>query len=158
MQAELKHDIRTVCLNGPDGNFQLHSDLLIRFPRCQEANNFNLARSCPGTCPLAMPKLTSRLEKSFQHDFGYFGGEETPPLRNDFDGFYDGFRSIGFQYVSASSCMQCALHHLAGLVTRKHNKLGIRNCPSDSAYYLDSIDSTEFGHADIGQDDIRFQF
>src|ERR1700730_12047341 len=92
MYAKLEHDVSPVCLNGPDRDSQQRSDLLIRFPLGQEADDFNLARSGSRGCPLPMLMLTSRLEKSFQHDFRYFGSEETSALRNDFHGFYDGFR------------------------------------------------------------------
>jgi hypothetical protein len=103
MEAELEHDLRSVRLDRPDCNSQRGRDLLICFPLGQELDDFNLARSDSGTCPLALLMLASRLEKSFQHDFGYLGGEETLTVRNGFHGFREAVREIRFQKVSASS-------------------------------------------------------
>ena len=155
MEAKLEHDLSSVCLNGPDGDSQLRCDLLIRFPLGQEADDFNFARSGSGTGPLTSPMPASCLEKSLQHDFGYFRCEETLALRNSFHGFREALREIGFQKVPVSPCSQCALHHLVRLVHREDKDFGDRNCLPDLTYYLDSI---QFGHADIDHGHIRFQF
>src|ERR1700730_17141035 len=99
MEAQLEHDLSSVCLNGPDGDSQLRCDFLICFPLGQEADDFNLARSGSGTGPLTSPMPASCLEKSLQHDFGYFRCEETLALRNGFHGFREALREIGFQKV-----------------------------------------------------------
>ena len=155
MEAKLEHDLSSVRLDSPDSDSQQRSNLLIRLSLGQEADDFNLARSRSGTCPLPLLMLASRLEKSFQHDFGYFRSEETLTRSNGFHGFREAVREIGFQNVPVSPGIQCTAHHLVRLVHREHKNFGIRNCLPDLTYYLDSI---QFGHADIDYGHIRFQF
>src|SRR6266446_4489615 len=112
MEAKLDHDLNSVRLNRPDGDSQLRGDLLVRFPFCQEANDFKLAGSCSGACPLPMLMLAISVEKSLQHDFGYFKGEETLALCNGLHGFRKALREIGFQEVPASPRLQGAAYHL----------------------------------------------
>src|SRR5712664_3946064 len=112
MEAQLEHDLSAVCLHGPDGDSQLRCDLFIGFPLGQEADDFNLARSCSGPCPFPLLMLALWLEKSLKHNFGYFRGEETLALRNGFHGFREALREIGFQKVSAGPDLQCTANHV----------------------------------------------
>lgn len=112
MKAELEHDFRPVGLDSPDSDSQQRRDFLIRFPFGQEADDFCLPGSCSGTDPLPLLALASFLEKSLQHDFGYFRSEEPLAVRNGFDGFDEALREIGFQKIPVSPCFQCTLHHL----------------------------------------------
>jgi hypothetical protein len=54
MEAELEHDLGSVCLDSPDSDPQKRSDLFIPFPFCQEADDFDLARSRSGACQLTL--------------------------------------------------------------------------------------------------------
>jgi len=64
MEAKLEHDLSSVRFNRPDGDSQMRGDLLVRFPFCQEANDFKLAGSCSRACPLPMLMPATSLEKS----------------------------------------------------------------------------------------------
>src|SRR5260221_368704 len=70
-----------------------------------------VARSCSRACS-PMLLLATSFEKSLQHDFGYFRGEETLALCNGFHGLRKALREIGFQEVPASPRFQGAAYHL----------------------------------------------
>ena len=56
------------------------------------------------------------LEKSFQHDVGYFGREEHLARRNVFHSICELRREIGFQDVTTSPGFQDAANHLVGFM------------------------------------------
>ena len=64
------------------------------------------------TAGLLVRTLISCLKKSFDHDFGYFRGQETLAPGNSFHCFRENLREIGFQDVPMSPCSQCTSHHL----------------------------------------------
>src|SRR6266849_7082128 len=112
MEAKLEHDLSSVCLNGPDRDSQLRRNLFVRFPLGQETHDFELAWSCSGPCPFPLLMLAPWLQKSLQHNFGYFVGEETLALRNDFHSLREALREIGFQKVSTGPDLQCPAYHV----------------------------------------------
>jgi len=73
------------------------STVLTRFPTPQrspywiflgqEADDFNLARSCSSGHPVPSLMLVVSVEKSVKHNFGYFRGEETLTSSNGFHRF-----------------------------------------------------------------------
>jgi hypothetical protein len=52
VEVKLEHDPRSVCLDSPDRDSQQRSDLLIRLPLSQEADNLDEWFACP-CAPLA---------------------------------------------------------------------------------------------------------
>ena len=73
MEVELEHDFSAVSLDGPERDSQQCSDLFIRFPLGQQTDDFYLARSRSGACPLPLLMTPFCFEKSIENDFGYFG-------------------------------------------------------------------------------------
>jgi len=87
MEPQFHHELRSVGLDSSDSDPQQRGDLLIGLAFGYQANDFRLAWGCIFSAPLCLLVVTSCLEKSFDHDFGYFRSQETLALRNNFHGF-----------------------------------------------------------------------
>jgi len=120
------HNVGPVRLNGPDGDLQHRSDLLIRLPLAKQSEDFNFTRPEWNTfaARLLMPVLC--IEKRIENDFGYFRRQETLTFRDRCHGRRKTVREIGLQNVSSGASLQRAAHHLVRFVHREHKNLDVR--------------------------------
>lgn len=79
MEAELEHEVGPVSFNSPHGDSQLRCDLFIGFSLGQEADDFKLSGSCSRVRPVPSLRLIFSVEKSIEHNFGYFGARKRLP-------------------------------------------------------------------------------
>jgi len=82
MEAELEHEVGPVSFNSPHGDSQLRCDLFIGFSLGQEADDFKLSGSCSRVRPVPSLRLIFSVEKSIEHNFGYFWRKETLTANN----------------------------------------------------------------------------
>src|SRR5207302_8017118 len=88
MEAKFEHDLSSVGLNCPDCDSQRLSNFLVRSSLSQKSDDFDLARGWAALRQLTSLRFARRLEKPFQHDLGYHGGEETLTVRDAFHGLH----------------------------------------------------------------------
>ena len=154
MESEFDHDSRAVGLHSPDRNSEIGGYHLIGFSLGQKSNDLNLAGSWLGAPLLRWGNLISILEKSVQHDGGYFGGEKELTGRDIPHSVNEICREIGFQDVGEGPGLENSVNHLVGLMHSEDNNFCIWTCSANLAGGLKAVN---IGHADVQDGYVRFK-
>jgi hypothetical protein len=156
MEAKLKHDLRAMGLDGPDGYSELCGNLLIRLSLGQEANDFNLSGSRPGGT-LSRPSLIveRRIQKSLEDQIGNSRGEETVACGDRLHSFHKRFGKIRLEEVSGGSRIKRSANQAARFVHREYQNFRSRNGFADSPRDFDAV---KFRHPDVDDRNVRLQF